>query len=75
MYVADITIWLGWALFYGSTLVLLATFCFAALLGLVMVPSEERRLLERFGNNYQLYKSSVPRWVGRRQPSPRFPAA
>jgi protein-S-isoprenylcysteine O-methyltransferase Ste14 len=70
MYLADVAIWLGWALFYGSILVLLATFCFAALLGLVMVPSEERRLLERFGNKYHLYTTSVPRWLGRRQTSP-----
>jgi protein-S-isoprenylcysteine O-methyltransferase Ste14 len=75
MYVADIAIWLGWSLFYGSTLVLLATFCFAGLLALVRVPSEERQLLERFGDEYQLYKTSVARWVGRRQFSPRLPAA
>jgi protein-S-isoprenylcysteine O-methyltransferase Ste14 len=75
MYVADVAIWLGWTLFYGSIPVLLATFGFAGLLALARVPSEERQLLERFGDEYQLYKISVARWVGRRQPSPKLPAA
>jgi protein-S-isoprenylcysteine O-methyltransferase Ste14 len=75
MYVADIAIWFGWGLFYGSILVLLATFCFAGLLALVRVPSEEHQLLERFGDEYQLYKTSVARWVGRRQLSYKLPAA
>jgi len=66
MYVADIAIWAGWALFYGSIPVLLATLCFACILAFVNVPSEERQLLARFGDEFQLYKSSVPRWVGRR---------
>ena len=26
---------------------------------------EERRLLERFGDDYQAYLAEVPRWVGR----------
>jgi protein-S-isoprenylcysteine O-methyltransferase Ste14 len=26
---------------------------------------EERRLLERFGDDYRAYVASVPRWVGR----------
>jgi len=69
MYVADLAIWLGWALFYGSIPVLLATLCFAAILAFVSVPAEERQLLARFGDEYQIYKSSVPRWMGR-QPAP-----
>jgi protein-S-isoprenylcysteine O-methyltransferase Ste14 len=71
MYIADVAIWLGWALFYGSIPVLLASLCFAGFLAFVHVPSEERQLLARFSDEYQLYKSSVPRWVGRRhRPAP-----
>ena len=74
MYIADLAMWLGWAFFYGSIPVLLATLCFGGILALVSVPAEERQLLARFGDEYQLYKSSVPRWIGR-QPVPRIPAA
>jgi len=71
MYIADVAIWLGWALFYGSIPVLIAALCFAGFLAFVPVPSEERQLLARFGDEYQLYKRSVPRWVGRRhRPAP-----
>ncbi len=37
---------------------------FAAFLAFVLVPSEERQLMERFDNEYLRYKNSVPRWVG-----------
>ncbi len=67
MYVADITIWFGWSLFFGSIPVLVATFCFAGFLAFVSVPSEERHLSVHFGEEYELYKRSVHRWVGRRR--------
>jgi protein-S-isoprenylcysteine O-methyltransferase Ste14 len=70
MYIADVAIWLGWALFYGSIPVLLATLCFASLLAFVRVPSEERQLLDRFGDEYQVYRVAVARWIGRHQPFP-----
>jgi protein-S-isoprenylcysteine O-methyltransferase Ste14 len=65
LYISDVTILLGWALFYGSLAVFLAGLAFAAFLAFVLVPSEERQLLDRFGNEYLTYKNSVPRWVGR----------
>ncbi len=64
MYISDFTILLGWALFYGSLAVFLAGLAFAAFLAFVLVPSEERQLMERFDNEYLRYKNSVPRWVG-----------
>ena len=64
-YISDVTILLGWALFYGSLAVFLASLAFAAFLAFVVVPSEERQLLDRFGNEYLQYKKSVPRWVGK----------
>jgi len=63
MYIPDFTILLGWALFYGSLAVPLAGLAFAAFLAFVLVPSEERQLMERFGTEYLRYKNSVPRWV------------
>jgi protein-S-isoprenylcysteine O-methyltransferase Ste14 len=76
MYVADVAIWLGWALFYGSIPVLLTALCFAAFIALVTAPSEERQLLAHFGDEYRLYMRSVRRWVGRRhQPTPKPPGA
>jgi protein-S-isoprenylcysteine O-methyltransferase Ste14 len=58
---------LGWAIFYGSVAVLLGCVTFAAFLALVQVPAEERRLAERFGDDYLQYKAAVPRWFYRRR--------
>jgi protein-S-isoprenylcysteine O-methyltransferase Ste14 len=62
MYLGEAAVWLGWALFYGSRSVWagLAALC-VAVTGIV--PWEERRLLERFGDEYRAYLVSVPRWV------------
>lgn len=70
MYVADLSIWLGWAVFYGSIPVLLAALGFTAYLAYVRIPSEERHLQARFGEEYELYARSVPRWLGRRRTAP-----
>jgi protein-S-isoprenylcysteine O-methyltransferase Ste14 len=64
MYVGETIVWLGWALFYNSLAVWagLAILCAA---WPKIVRWEERRLLERFGDDYRAYVASVPRWVGR----------
>jgi protein-S-isoprenylcysteine O-methyltransferase Ste14 len=66
MYVGETIVWLGWALFYNSLAVWagLAILCAA---WPKIVRWEERRLLERFGDDYRAYVASVPRWVGRAQ--------
>jgi protein-S-isoprenylcysteine O-methyltransferase Ste14 len=63
MYVGDCAMWLGWTLFTGSAAVAtgFVLLC-AAFAGLVRW--EERRLIERFGSAYLVYRSQVPRWVG-----------
>ena len=64
MYVSELTLWLGWAAFYGSVAVLVG---FAILLTLLTaaVPHEERVLDARLGDAYRAYKRAVPRWLGR----------
>ena len=64
MYLGETIVWLGWALFYNSMAVWagLAILCAA---WPKIVRWEERRLRERFGDDYRAYVASVPRWMGR----------
>jgi protein-S-isoprenylcysteine O-methyltransferase Ste14 len=73
MYVSELTLWLGWGMFYGSVGVLIG---FGILLVALVasVPYEERVLEARFGEAYRTYRNAVPRWLGRRrQPESRRP--
>ena len=70
MYVAELALWLGWSVFFGSAPVALGF----ALLFVAMswvVPREERALEARFGATYRDYLRRVPRWLGRLRRSPR----
>jgi protein-S-isoprenylcysteine O-methyltransferase Ste14 len=64
MYVAGTFIWLGWAIFYGSVVILILTLVFWTLLNYLKVPQEERGLEARFGEVYRAYRRGVPRWIG-----------
>ena len=67
MYVSELTLWRGWAVFYGRAGVLIGLVVFFAVL--VAGARYEERLLEaRFGEAYRAYRSRVPRWLG---PRPR----
>lgn len=61
MYVLELAMWFGWAIFYGSIVVL-----FAALMWWIafyfLVQYEERQLEARFGKDYLNYKRKIPRW-------------
>lgn len=62
MYVGELAVWLGWALWLGSPLVLLA----ALLLFIGMqrvIRREERDLATQFGDDYRRYAAAVPRWI------------
>ena len=71
MYVAELALWFGWAVFHGSLGVLIGFMIFLT----VLVPGvryEERLLDARFGDAYRAYRSKVPRWIGpRRHQEPR----
>jgi protein-S-isoprenylcysteine O-methyltransferase Ste14 len=66
MYISELALWLGWAVFYGSVGVLIGLGVFAIVL-VLGVRYEERRLEARFGNVYLEYKRKVPRWFPTRR--------
>jgi len=62
MYVAELVLWLGWTLFYGSLAVLAGLLALGAGIAF-LVPREEGALEARFGETYRRYKAIVPRWL------------
>ncbi len=63
VYLGEAAIWTGWIIFYGSIVVLCVLAAVAVLVGLVILPREERGLEARFGEAYRAYKRSTPRWL------------
>ncbi len=61
-YLAVLIIWFGWAVFYGSLLVVVGFFFGWLLLNFVVIPREERGLDARHKENYRRYIQRVPRW-------------
>lgn len=62
MYVAELGLWLGWTLFFGSVGVLIGFGVLLATVFFVLVPLEESGLESKFGDVYLEYKNRVPRW-------------
>jgi protein-S-isoprenylcysteine O-methyltransferase Ste14 len=63
-----LSILIGEVLISGS-IALLVYFVLVATLNLIYMPlSEEPGLLERFGDDYRVYKQNVPAWIPRRTP-------
>ena len=65
MYFAELTLWLGWAILYGSIAVMVACLIMWPVMNYKVIPREERDLEERFGGTYREYKNKVPRWLGK----------
>jgi protein-S-isoprenylcysteine O-methyltransferase Ste14 len=65
MYVAELGLWLGWALFFGSPGVFIGFVMLLCVLSLVILPREERGLEAAFGETYLQYNNRVPRWLGK----------
>ena len=63
MYVAELGIWMGWALFFGSMGVFAAALLLWAVVSFVILPREELTLEAAFGQVYLQYKDRTPRWL------------
>ena len=63
MYIGELALWLGWAVLYGS-IVVIAGFVVLGVVVNILVPREERALEAKFAEAYRQYKARVPRWLG-----------
>jgi protein-S-isoprenylcysteine O-methyltransferase Ste14 len=63
VYLAMTLILFGSAVVMGTLVPFVFTVLFIALIELLFIPDEERRLEELFGENYREYKRGVRRWV------------
>jgi protein-S-isoprenylcysteine O-methyltransferase Ste14 len=62
MYVAELGLWLGWTIFFGSPGILIGLLVLWSVVTFIILPREERSLEVAFGHTYLQYKSRVPRW-------------
>ncbi|MGE5250825.1 MAG: methyltransferase family protein [Bacteroidota bacterium] len=65
MYLFELVLMFGWAVFYGSAAVFIAFLGWWAWFALAQVPQEERTIEARFGGSYLEYKKRIPRWLGK----------
>jgi len=65
MYVAELALWFGWAILYGSIIVFVGFLIMGPLMNSRVIAREEHDLDARFGDAYHEYKSKVPRWFGK----------
>ena len=66
IYIGALLIVSGEAWLFGSVAVLLYAAALAVAFHLLVVGYEEPRLRTRFGNAYETYRRTVPRWIPRR---------
>jgi protein-S-isoprenylcysteine O-methyltransferase Ste14 len=64
MYVAELALWLGWAILFGSVVILLG-FAVLTVVIILVLPREERGLERQFGETYRHYQARVSQWLGR----------
>lgn len=70
MYVGFTAALLGTALLVGSPAALLGPAVFWSAADRWYIPFEEQRMAATFGQRYDDYRASVPRWIGRRRRVP-----
>ena len=63
MYVGLTTVLLGFAVFFGSFVMLLAPIVFVLVIDRALIPHEEKTLERLFGQQYLDYKTRVRRWL------------
>lgn len=63
MYVAVVSILIGWVSATGSTVLIAYTICVAVAFHLRVVFHEEPSLAQKFGEEWARYKAKVPRWT------------
>jgi protein-S-isoprenylcysteine O-methyltransferase Ste14 len=63
MYLTELALWLGWAVLYGSIIVLAGLVALCVVVS-ILAPREERTLEAKFGEAYRQYRARVPRWLG-----------
>jgi protein-S-isoprenylcysteine O-methyltransferase Ste14 len=64
MYLSELTLLLGWVIFYGSVAVLVAFLAWLVFFAFYAMPVEERAMEAHFSEAYRVYKARVPRWLG-----------
>ena len=70
MYMAEMLLWLGLAIYFGSLVVLGTGAIIVILAARFVIPREERALESQFGEEYRQYRKRVPALVGwKRRPS------
>ena len=62
MFLSGLIVLLGWALFYGSVVILIFAVLGWTMAHFLKVPHEERGLEARFGEEYLAYKACTRRW-------------
>ena len=65
MYIGELCLWFGWAVYYGSVFVFTGFVIIVLATNFVILPREERALESHLGESYKQYKNSVPRWLGK----------
>jgi protein-S-isoprenylcysteine O-methyltransferase Ste14 len=63
MYLGMLMVLIGWALYLGGALPLLATGLFIPYMNRFQIEPEERVMAELFGDQFEQYIASVRRWI------------
>ena len=63
MYVAMALLLVGWCLFLGDLVAFIALPSFVIAMNELQIKAEEHALLQKFGDDYAIYKQRVRRWL------------